>query len=198
MASVSSKVPKQLQTAKRRGNRPIAEQLPSISAKDIAQAAPHNWHDRSILDSIGLRYSRLKSATISRAQVDFVHTSGLAQTFRLKWIKTGFGKPRAAFICSCRRPVTRLYFHRHRLACRRCCGAIYASQCIDSRNRPALQATRLRAFLNMARLRRNNRYRLNSRLPRITKQPRFKRLEPTSLLPISRYSTQTGLVIHRR
>jgi hypothetical protein len=81
--------------------------------------------------------------------VEFYHPSlhrgqatGLVQTFRLKRIKTGFGI-RHVFICGCKRPVINLYYRHRNLACRRCCNAIYASQTLDQRSRPILQASRI-------------------------------------------------------
>lgn len=66
----------------------------------------------------------------------------------IKRIKTGFGRPRHAFVCDCGRPVIKLYHHHGQLSCRRCTGARYASQALDKKVRPVLQAMRIESFLN--------------------------------------------------
>jgi hypothetical protein len=92
------------------------------------------------------------------------HHSRRTQTFRLKWIKTGFGYPRPAFICTCGRPVIKLYFRYANMACRRCCNATYASQTLDKNTRPFLQLQRLETFLYFKpRLRKHTIERLRKR-----------------------------------
>jgi hypothetical protein len=132
----------------RRERRPIVEELRAINVNDLAGAWPSNWHDHRHFDDIGLRYPFLRHLRVSRRAIDFTHPSGQVQSVGVKWIKTGAGVPRAAFICSCGRPVITLYAEHGRLACRRCVGARYLSQTLSARLRPVLQAARLRRFLD--------------------------------------------------
>jgi hypothetical protein len=145
-------VPWQLQTArrpKRTERRPIAEQMSSINVTDLSRAGafPPNWFDRNHLSNIGFRWTQLRHVTLSRALIEFTLLSGHKQSIRVKWIRTGFGTARPSFICPCGRAVIRLYCHRGKLSCRRCCNAIYASQVCSKQLRLYLQARRLRSFL---------------------------------------------------
>jgi hypothetical protein len=78
----------------------------------------------------------------------FFH-SDRVQTFNFKWIKTGFGYPRPAFICECGRPTIKLYFRHLNLGCRNCCNTVYSSQVLGKRTRPILQTQRLQTFLSL-------------------------------------------------
>jgi hypothetical protein len=69
------------------------------------------------------------------------------QSFRVKWIRTNFGNPRCAFICTCGRPVISLYLNFSTLACRRCHQAVYTSQRQNSQSRKRLAACKLRLEL---------------------------------------------------
>jgi hypothetical protein len=149
--------------------RPIAEQLPSISVNDLQIPSPYDYKSYT-MPNISLRYPQLAAARISAQAVEFHHPSlhrgavGPVQTFRLKPIKTGFGV-RHAFICTCGRPVLKLYYRSRDLACLRCCNAIYASQTLDQRSRPILQVSRIQSFLdNKPRLFRRTRERLRKKL----------------------------------
>src|SRR5262245_16283308 len=114
-------IPWQLQTAKRRNPkgrgyapRPVVELLPAINAKDLK--FPKTLNSVVTRPCVSLRYPDICAAKLSAHVVQFMHKGGL-QSFRLKWIKTGYGLPRFAFICQCRRPVISLYFYRAKLAC---------------------------------------------------------------------------------
>src|SRR5262249_21953931 len=75
-----------------------------------------------VMPNISFRLPKLASAKVSFNCVEFIHPSifrgrpGLTQTFKLKHIRTGFGKLndgtgiRHAFICPCGKPVTKLYY----------------------------------------------------------------------------------------
>jgi hypothetical protein len=146
-------VPLQLLNAKRRNyKRPIAEQLPSVSVNDLPIPAPNDFKNYS-LPNVSLRYPFLSGVKLSVCVVEFQLPSlhrgqiGPAQSFRLKPIRTGFGI-RHAFVCACSRPVIKLYYLHRKLACRRCQDSIYASQALDQRSRPILQASRIESFLD--------------------------------------------------
>jgi hypothetical protein len=130
--------------------RPIAEQLPSVSVNDL-HISSLDTSKTYTMPNVSLRYPFLSSVRLSIHAVEFqlpsLHRSqpGPTQTFKLKHIRTGYGI-RHAFICTCQRPVIKLYYLHRKLACRRCCGSIYASQTIDQRTRPVLQASRIESF----------------------------------------------------
>lgn len=136
--------------------RPILESLPQIHIK--ALTVPERY-GQTITQDLSLKLPRIANAKVSCESVTFYHKAlhrketGLVQDFRLKAIRVGFGL-RYAFICSCNEPVLRLYYHGSRLACRYCLFGIYASQRLNKRTRPILQAVRITDFLdNHPRLR---------------------------------------------
>jgi hypothetical protein len=149
--------------------RPIVEQLPAISVNDLPSPS-HCDTKTYILRDISLRYPQIAAAKLSCKAVEFRHVSlhrstlGPIQTFGIKRIKTGFGSHgRCAFICDCGRPVIKLYYRGRQLACKRCCNAIHASQALDKRTRPVLQASRIESFLNKPKLYTRTRERLRKR-----------------------------------
>jgi hypothetical protein len=129
----------------RREQRSLAECLPHINVNDLPIPRDYQIH---IAPNISLRYPHILRMRIAYDSVEFTHSSR-EQVFDFKWIKTGFGYPRPAFICDCGRPVIRLYFRHANLACRRCSNATYASRTLGKRTRPILQARRLDMFLKL-------------------------------------------------
>jgi hypothetical protein len=129
---------------KGRPPRPVVEQLPKISAHEL-QIPPFYDEKTYILSNISFRFPQLAAAKVSAQSVEFQHQSlhratiGPIQTFAVKHIRTGFNGIRHAFICACQRPVTTLYYCNRQFACRRCSGAIYASQTLGKRTRPILR-----------------------------------------------------------
>jgi hypothetical protein len=148
--------------------RPIAEQLPSISVNELNITNPYDYKTYIARD-ISLKYPHLSAAKVSYHCIEFylpsLHRSkpGPVFTFRLKHIRTGFGI-RHAFICGCGRAVIKVYYLNRRLACRRCQGAINASQTLDKRSRPVLQASRIESFLDNKQLFHRTRERLKKKL----------------------------------
>jgi hypothetical protein len=68
-----------------------------------------------------------------------------------------------AFICTCQRGVIKLYYLHRRLACKRCCNAIHASQTLHQRS--VLQVSRIQSFLdNKPRLFHRTQERLKKKL----------------------------------
>jgi hypothetical protein len=132
---------------------------------------------------------------IAYHMVEF-HHSNRVQSFRFKWIKTGLGYPRPAFICECGRPTIKLYFRHQNLACRCCCNATYASRTLGKRTRPILQALRLETFLKLkSYMSQRNRSRLKARIA----ETHDKRLDSKRLghhriqLPQSNYGTRGAM-----
>ena len=175
--------------SRRRESRPIAECLPSINVNDLQ--VPRDY-ETYVAPNISFRYPHISSMRIAWNMVEFAH-SDRVQAFRFKWIKTGFGYPRPAFICECGRPVLKIYFKHQNLACRRCCNATYASRTLGKRTRPILQALRLETFLKLkSNMSGRNRRRLKARIP----ETHNKRLDSKRLahhriqLPQSNYRTR--------
>jgi hypothetical protein len=148
--SSASKVPWQLQIAKRRPRRkgqarPLMEELPAIDARAWSKRKwfPQNWHDQHEYDHyIAAGIARVQ---LSRRTASIFH-SGTVQHVAISWIKVGFGL-RPAFICTCRRRVYRLLLAGRSFVCRHCCGAQYLSRAVHSRHRPVVAAARLQRFL---------------------------------------------------
>ena len=149
--------------------RPIAEKTPSV---DINRLKVPRDFKTYIAPNISFRYPQLVSMRIAWNVVHFQHRSlhrgveGPIQIFGIKQIRTGLGGYfRHSFVCTCGRPVLKLYFLNARLACRRCQNLIHASQTCNKRTRAALQARRIANFLdNKSRLLRRTRERLQKRL----------------------------------
>jgi hypothetical protein len=184
-------MPPQLRNAKRPKRsepRPLAETLPQINVNDLN--VPRNYQTY-IATNISFCFPHVSSMRITWNMVEFFH-SGRIQTFCFKWIKTGLGYPRPAFICECGRPVIKLYFHRLNLACRRCCNAIHASQLCGKHSRPILQAKRLRTFLEFkSGMSQRKRQRLTIRLTTAKAlELASERIQDRAKLPQGNYGTR--------
>src|SRR5437764_810113 len=70
--------------------RPLAECLPHINANDLQIPRDYKTYTAPW---ISLRFPFISAARFNVHVVEFAH-SGRIQSFRLKWIKTGFGYPR--------------------------------------------------------------------------------------------------------
>jgi hypothetical protein len=125
-------------------NRPIIERLPYLAIKDIAKVIPRNNPNTVYcLDSFGLRYGGTKILVSTHAmKVDH-------QQFRIKWVKTCFGRPRPLLVCACGRSYQRLYYsdREGRWACRRCLRAHFLCQRQSRLGRKLLAAAKLRIKL---------------------------------------------------
>ena len=191
-------MPPQLARAKRPKRsepRPLAECLPRINVNDLK--IPKRLNTTVTAPWISLQYPFISGARLSANMVQFAY-SGRIQSFRLKWIRTGYGLPRFAFICDCGRPVISLYLHHGNLACRRCCNATYTSRTCGPKQRSALQAHRIQAFLKFKPLIRGKaRQRLQARLSSLIAKSknitlRGKHITDKAILPYSNYNTQAA------
>jgi hypothetical protein len=177
---------------RRTEQRPIAETLPHINVNDLNIPRDYKTYTAP---NISFRYPQILNMRIAYHMVEFSHSRRI-QTFRFKWIKTGFGYPRPAFICECGRPVIKIYFKHQNLACRRCCNATYASRTLGKRTRPILQALRLETFLELkSYMSKRNRLRLKARIPEThNKRLDSKRLSHHRIqLPQSNYRTRGAM-----
>jgi hypothetical protein len=123
--------------------RPIIERLPHIAIKDIAKVIPRNNPNAVYcLDNFGLRYGGVKVLVSTHAiRVDH-------QQFRIKWVRTGFGRHRPLLICGdCKRSYQRLYEYHGRYACKHCHKADYLCQRLSKGRQRLWKAARLRTSL---------------------------------------------------
>jgi hypothetical protein len=197
-------MPPQLARAKRRHPKargyvpkPLVEQLQFINANDLNIPRDHRIYSAS--SWLNFKYP-LATLRLAYHAIEATHPSGTVQVFKVKHIRTNFGWPRPALICSCGQPVIRLYFHNSRLACRYCIGATYASRTLNKQTRPALQLQRLRQYIAMLppRMRHKTRNRLNTRCSRLEAQSspqkhNSKRLDARTLLPQGNYATYAAI-----
>jgi len=177
-------MPRQLQEGLRRRPkdappRPIVEQLPAISVKELKIPSLNN-PKTYILPNISLRIPQLTNVRVCNVFVEFHHKplhrgdEPLIQTFNLKHHRAGFGI-RAAFVCTCGKGIYKLYYLNRRIACRHCHNAVYASQAISRQSRPVLQETRTKYFLNnTTKLGESTRKRLEQRLGHKTSCPKAR------------------------
>jgi hypothetical protein len=125
-----------------RSSRPLVERLPHIAIRDLVAVIPRrNPHEVYCLDSFGLRYR--EKVLVSTHAIKVGH-----QQFRVRWIKTGFGRHRPLLICTCGRSTYYLYDWHGQYACKHCHRAHYLCQRISKTRNKLWQAARLRLELN--------------------------------------------------
>ena len=185
-------MPPQLARSDRRRkseSRPLAETLPHINVNDLQVPRDYKTY---VAPNISFRYPHISNMRIAWNMVEFTH-SGRVQTFRFKWIKTGFGYPRALFLCECGRSAVKIYYRHQNLACRSCSNAIHGSQTRNKRGRSILKAIRLRNFLELkSYMSKRNRQRLKACIPAvITEELKSKRLAHHRIpIPFHNYNTR--------
>jgi hypothetical protein len=202
-------MPRQLQRgllnkrySKRSEPRPLVETLPRVDIVDLCRwkvfPDQYSWDKVHYLEA-PFRFPFLKSLIFTLQYIEADHHSGYNQVIKLRWIRTGFGgnsRPRPLFVCNCGRSVTKLYFKGGSLNCRRCHGAIHASQVCGKYSRPILKAKRLRTFLELkSGMSKRNRQRLKARIePTLKQELKGKRLAHHSIpIPFSNYSTRGAM-----
>jgi hypothetical protein len=193
---MSNVIPWQLRISrKRKYQRPLFEDLHFLDIHGLP--FPPDWHGTNILENISLRYPGIKALTIDRANITATFFGGREQQLPIRWYKPGFGGYRPTSQCHCGRGCWRFYISNGGLHCHKCTGALYASQVVTSKARPALQQKRLTAFLISAKLYQRTRHRLDGinaswayRAPAIWKP---RRLSDRTMRPRGRYNTRTSL-----
>jgi hypothetical protein len=157
------------QSRRKLGPRPLVEQLQRIDIADLCRwrVFPEQLIATRRIGGIAIPISIPGKLVISLENIEANQHSGYTQIIPLRWIRTGFGgngRPRPLMFCNCGRSVTKLYFIFGFLACRRCHGAIHASQVCD-KYRLALKAQRINTFLkHQPKLFKHTRQRLKARL----------------------------------
>src|SRR5262249_40670191 len=164
------KTPRRNPRARGYAPKPINDALPCFDINELLHAIPRDY-------GVSLTYETIEviHPSLHRGQ------NGNVQTLRLKWIRTGFGRPRPAIHCDkCNRPFIKLYNRNNDLSCRHCHGAIYLSQSLNQHQRPILKAHRLEQFLL---LKTNAQQRTRDRL--------LKRFGERAMMPKTNYRTNT-------
>src|SRR5262245_31386303 len=144
-------MPPQLARSNRRRSknsepRPTIELMPSININELRHAIPR--YSNTINEPhVEFKYPDLAYLRLSVSCLELMGRNGHVQRFRIVWIRTGFGPPRAILVCSCGYGATRLYARYGTYACKACHRAVHLSQRQNSRGRKRLQACKLRLDL---------------------------------------------------
>src|SRR5262245_33822452 len=145
-------MPPQLARANRRHDRhskarPTIELMPSISIHDLRHVIPR-YHGQVVEPDVSFKYPDLAYLRLSASCLEVMGRNGHIQRFRIEWIRTGMGKPRAILVCSsCAGGAIRLFGHYGNYACRFCHRAQYLSQKQKTASRKRLTACKLRLKL---------------------------------------------------
>src|SRR5262249_46197155 len=144
-------MPRQLAASNRRHNRhseprPTIELMPSISIHDLRHVIPR-YHGQVIEPDVSFKYPDLAYLRLSASTLEIMGRNGHVQCFRIEWIRTGLGAPRAILVCSCGYGAIRLFARYGRDACKACPRAVHLCQRQSSRGRKRLRACKLRLDL---------------------------------------------------
>jgi hypothetical protein len=143
-------MPPQLARAKRRRSRhleprPTVELLPAINVNDLRNVIPRDYS--SNIYSNPFRYPQVRHIRLWCRRIEIVDRFDRVQVFAIEWIKTGFGAPRAIFVCSCGYGAIRLFARYGTYACKACHRAVHMCQRQNSKGRKRLRACKLRLEL---------------------------------------------------
>ena len=120
--------------------------MPAICIHDLRQAIPRNYGTN--IYSNPFRYPQVRHMRLSYRSIEIIDHGDRRQVFRIEWIRTGFGRSRAIFVCNgCNCGVIRLFARYGTYACCYCHRALYASQKHNQIGRKRLQASKLRLQL---------------------------------------------------
>jgi hypothetical protein len=145
-------MPRQLRNSDRRRSRyseprPTVEFMHSININELRNAIPRYSNTINEPD-VSLKYPDIARLRLSASTLEITDHSGRVQRSRIVWIRTGFGRHRAIFVCaSYGYGAIRLFAHYSTYACRYCHRALYASQKYNQVGRKRLQASKLRLQL---------------------------------------------------
>jgi hypothetical protein len=144
-------MPRQLRSAKRRPRnaepRPTIEFMSSINVNELRHAIPR-YRGQVCEPNVEWKYPDVSRLRLFGDHIEITNRNGYVQHFRVVWVRTYFGKPRAMLVCSsCGGGAIRLFSHYGNYACRHCHRALYASRRCNQATRPRLQAAKLRLKL---------------------------------------------------
>jgi hypothetical protein len=144
-------MPRQLARSNRRRDRhsesrPTIELMPSININELRHVIPR-CHGQVNKPDVSLKYPDLAYLRLSASTLEIMGRNGHIQRFRIMWIRTGLGAPRAILVCSCGYGAIRLFARYGTYACKACHRAVHMCQRQSSRGRKRLRACRLRLEL---------------------------------------------------
>ena len=181
------KTPRRNPRARGYAPKPVADTLPCFDVNELLDAIPHKYGITRTQSFTSTSHPPVIGLRLTCETIEVIHPSlhrgqnGNVQTLRLKWIRTGFGRPRPAVHCDkCQRPFIKLYNKHNDLSCRHCHGAIYLSQSLNQHQRPILKAHRLEQFLL-----------LKTNAQQSTKARLLRRYGERAMMPRTNYNTHT-------
>src|SRR5262245_56183695 len=97
-------MPPQLARSNRRHDRhseprPTIELMPAININELRHAIPR-YHGEVNEPDVSLKYPDLAYLRLSASCLEIMGRNGYVQRFRIEWIRTGLGAPRAILVCS--------------------------------------------------------------------------------------------------
>ena len=144
-------MPPQLARANRRHDRhseprPTIELMRAININELRHVIPRYPNDVCEPD-VSFKYPDIARLRLFASHVEITGRNGQVQYFRIVWIKTGLGAPRAILVCSCGYGAIRLFARYGTYACKACHRAVHMCQRQSSRGRKRLRACKLRLDL---------------------------------------------------
>jgi hypothetical protein len=144
-------MPPQLARSNRRRDRhseprPTIELMPAININALRHVIPR-YHGQINEPNVSFKYPDLAYLRLSTSCLEVMGRNGCAQRFRIVWVRTGLGRPRAILVCSCGYGAIRLFARYGRYACKACHRAVHMCQRQSSWGRKRLRACKLRLEL---------------------------------------------------
>src|SRR5262249_4567322 len=130
-------MPPQLARAHRRHDRvseprPTVELMPAININDLRHVIPRYANDVCEPD-VSWKYPDIARLPLFASHIEIAGRNGHVQYFRIEWIRTGLGAPRAILVCSCGYGAIRLFGRYGAYACKACHRAVHMCQRQSSR-----------------------------------------------------------------
>ena len=151
-------MPRQLANAQRRRRpqksqpRQVLEELPVLDCRMLARRnmVPRDYSQRTY--NLSLLIPAIRTLKLGPRAAELVLLDGQTQLIPIVWLRINgmCQSARPAFQCpGCGHNRFKLFYRHGRFSgCYRCIGVPYASQQCSTKNRPRLQAARLRLFLS--------------------------------------------------
>ena len=112
--------------------------MPAICISDLRDAIPRNYGTN--IYSNPFRYPQLRHMRLSYWSIEIIE-HGDRRQLGIEWIRTGFGRHRPIFVCSCGYGAIRLFARYGTYACKACHGAVHTCQRLSRRGRKRLRAS---------------------------------------------------------
>jgi hypothetical protein len=126
--------------------RPTIELMRAVNINELRHVIPRYPND-VYEPNVDLKYPDIACLRLFATHIEITGRNGHIQRFRIVWIRTGLGTPRAILVCSCGYGAIRLFARYGSYACRHCHKAVYASQKNNQIGRKRLAASKLRLQL---------------------------------------------------